>query len=62
MSLSYMFHSVQDNNKFVIRLNQRYFKIEQKAMVSNDEWVTIQYQYDRIRPYKNRDAELYEYL
>lgn len=61
MSLSYMFHSVQDNNKFVIRLNQRYFKIEQKAMVSNDEWVTIQYQYDRIRPYKDRDTELYEY-
>lgn len=61
LSLSYMFHSVQDNKKFVIRLNQRYFKIEQKTMTSNDEWVTIQYQYDRVRAYKDRDTELYEY-
>lgn len=61
LSLSYMFHSVQENKKFVIRLNQRYFKLEQQNMTSNDEWITIQYQYDRIRKYIEKDPELYEY-
>lgn len=61
LSLSYMFHSVKDNKKFVIRLNQRYFKMEQKSMTSNDEWVTIQYQYDRIRGNKDSNPELYQY-
>lgn len=61
LSLSYMFHSVKDNKKFVIRLNQRYFKMEQKSMACDDEWVTIQYQYDRIRGNKDSDPELYQY-
>lgn len=61
LSLSYIFHSVLNNKKFVIRLNQRYFKIEQNSMTSDDEWVTIQYQYDRIRSYKDSDPELYQY-
>lgn len=61
LSLSYMFHSVQENKKFVIRLNQRYFKLEQNSMTSNDEWVIVQYQYDRIRKHIEKDPELYEY-
>ncbi len=60
-SLSYMFHSIKNNNKFVIRLNKRYLKQEQQSMNSNDEWVIIQYQYDRIRNYKDVDQELYNY-
>ncbi len=61
LSLSYMFHSVMEDKKFVIRLNQRYFKLEQNLMTSNDEWVEIQYQYDRIRKHINDDKELYNY-
>jgi len=61
LSLSYMFHSVIENKKFIIRLNQRYFKLEQNLMTSNDEWVEIQYQYDRIRNYIKDDEELYNY-
>ena len=61
LSLSYMFHSVMKNKKFVIRLNQRYFKLEQSIMTTNDEWVEIQYQYDRIRRYIKEDKELYDY-
>lgn len=61
LSLSYMFHSVMENKKFVIRLNQRYFKLEQKLMSDNDEWIEIQYQYDRIRNYIKEDEELYNY-
>lgn len=30
-------------------------------MNSNDEWIIIQYQYDRIRNYKDIDQELYNY-
>ena len=61
LSLSYMFHSVMENKKFVIRLNQRYFKLEQNLMAANDDWVEIQYQYDRIRKHIQDDKELYNY-
>ena len=61
LSLSYMFHSIMENKKFVIRLNQRYFKLEQNLMAANDDWVEIQYQYDRIRKHIQDDKELYNY-
>ena len=60
-SLPYMFHSIKNNKKFVIRLNKNYLKEEQKSMNSNDEWVEIKYQYDRIRHYKDTDKELYDF-
>lgn len=47
--------------KFVIRLNQRYFKLEQKLMASNDEWIEVQYQYNRVRKHVKDDKELYNY-
>lgn len=43
LSLFYMFHSVMENKKIVIKLNQRYFKLEQNLMTTNDEWIEIQY-------------------
>ena len=60
-SLSYIFHSIKNNKKFVIRLNKNFLKQEQKAMKTDDETVEIKYQYDRIRNYINIDPELYEY-
>ena len=61
ISLSYMYHSLKNDKKFVIRLNKNFLKLEQKSMHTDDEWVEIQYQYDRIRAYKNTDEELYNY-
>lgn len=61
LSLSYMFHSIMENKNFLIRLNQRYFKLEQRLMTTNDEWVEVQYQYDRIRKHIKDDKELYNY-
>ena len=59
--MSYIFHSIKNNKKFVIRLNKNFLKQEQKAMKTDDETVEIKYQYDRIRNYINIDPELYEY-
>lgn len=61
ISLSYIYHSIKNNKKFVIRLNRNFLKLEQKLMHTDDEWVEIQYQYDRIRAYKDLDEELYNY-
>ena len=61
ISLSYIYHSIKNNKKFVIRLNRNFLKLEQKSMHTDDEWVEIQYQYDRIRAYKESDEELYNY-
>lgn len=60
-SLATMYHFINDNIKFIIRLNKSYLKSEQKSMQSNDEIVEIKYQYDRIRNYKDKDAEFYNY-
>ena len=60
-SLSDMYHSIQNEDKFIVRIPKTFFKNEHKQMKSNDEIVEIKYQYDRIRSYKARDAELYKY-
>ncbi len=59
LSLSYMFHSVMENKKFVIRLNQRYFKLEQNLMAllmmtglkSNINMIELENIYKMIRNY-----------
>ncbi len=60
-SLSVMYRLMKENKKFVIRLNKRFLKSEQKTMKTNDEIVEIKYQYDRIRNYKDKDEEFYNY-
>ena len=49
MSLSYIFNSIIENKKFVIRYCPRYFKQEQKLMTSDDEWIEIQPITSRLR-------------
>lgn len=61
LSLSYMYHAIKNNEKFVIRLDKTKFKLEQKIMKTDDELVEIKYQRDRIRYYKDSDLEFYEY-
>lgn len=60
-SLSYMYHNIKNNKKFVIRLNKNFLKQEQSSMKTDDEIVEIKYQYDRIRNYIYSDTELYNY-
>lgn len=61
ISLKDIYHSIKNDDKFVVRLKKAYFKTEQQKMKSNDEIVEIEYQYDRVRHYKKVDNELYEY-
>lgn len=60
-SLAEMYHLIKNETKFIIRLNKSYLKSEQRAMKTNDELVEIKYQYDRIRNYKDKDNEFYEF-
>lgn len=60
-SLAAMYHFMKDNIKFIIRLNKSYLKTEQKSMKTSDEIVEVKYQYDRIRNYKDKDNEFYNY-
>lgn len=60
-SLAVMYHLINDGTKFIIRLNKSYLKPEQKSMKTNDEFVEIKYQYNRIRNYKDKDEEFYNY-
>ena len=60
-SLATMYHFINENTKFVIRLNKNYLKEERMSMKSNDEVIEIKYQYDRIRNYVDKDEEFYKY-
>lgn len=51
-SLAAMYHFNNNGTKFIISLNKEYLKEEQKAMKTDDEFVEIKYQYDRIRNFK----------
>jgi hypothetical protein len=60
-SLSYIYRALKHNEKFVIRLDRRFLKKERFSMTSDDEWLEIEYQYDRIKNFKDKDPEFYEY-
>lgn len=60
-SLEMMYELIKKDTKFVIRLNKNYLKTEQTNMKSDDEIVEIMYQYDRIRNYKEKNPEFYEF-
>lgn len=60
-SLSMMYHLSKIGRKFVIRLKTSFLKPEQRSMKTDDEIVEIKYQYDRIRNYREKDEEFYNY-
>ena len=60
-SLSFIYYLIKKGEKFIIRMSKSKLKIEQQSMQSDDEYVEIQYQYDRIANYKEKDEELYNY-
>lgn len=60
-SISEVDHSVKNDEKFVIRLDHSKLKKEYQTMKSEDQWLEIENQYDRIKYYKDIDSELYNY-
>ena len=60
-SLAEMYNLKKENKKIIIRLNKQYLKAEQKSVKTNDELVEIKYQYDRIRHYKDKNKEFYNF-
>ena len=59
--MSDMYRSIQNDDKFITRLQRTKFKKEQSQMLSDDEVVEIENQYDRLKYYKTVDPELYDF-
>lgn len=61
-NLSHIYHWVKNDNKFLIRIASSCYEKENQAMKTNDEIIKIGYEYNRVKYYKNKDPELYNYL
>ena len=61
-SLPDMYCGIKNNDKFVIRLQNKDFIKQIAKMKSNDEYITIPYQYDRVRYYRKEYPEFYELM
>lgn len=61
-NLSHIYHYIKNDNKFLIRIASACYEKENQSMKTDDEIIEIGYEYNRVRYYKNRDPELYEYL
>lgn len=59
-SLPDMYYSNENNDKYLIRLQNKDFKSQIDKMKSNDEIITIPYQYNRVRYYKKDYPEFYQ--
>lgn len=62
VSLKDIYYSNIQNDKFVVRLKKSDFKKQVREMETEDEIITIPYQYDRARYYKDKDEEFYNLL
>jgi hypothetical protein len=60
-SLSEVYHSLKNNDSFVVRLQSKFSKKDQEKMKSHDEWIELSYETNRIRYWKDKDSELYEF-
>lgn len=60
-SLEDMYYSINNNIKFIQRLDSKTFSKEISQMKSNDEEIEIQYEYNRIKYLKKIAPELYQY-
>ncbi len=61
-NLSFFYHAIEKNQKFLIRIGAKVYKEETSKMKTADENIEIKYSRDRISYYKNSDPNLYEYL
>lgn len=55
-SIEFIYNLLKKKKMFVIRMSSLDLKKEREKMKSNDEQVIIEYQYDRIRYYKQRKS------
>ena len=56
-----MYYSMNNNIKFIQRLDSKTFSKEISKMKSNDEQIEIQYEYNRIKYLKKTAPDLYRY-
>ena len=61
-SLPDMYLGIKNDDKFVVRLRNKDFNKQIEKMKSNDEYITIPYQYDRVRYYRKEYPEFYEIM
>lgn len=61
-SLVDMYYSNKSDDKYVVRLKKNDFKKQIQNMTSNDEIIKLEYQYDRIRYYKDEYPEFYKIM
>ncbi len=62
VSIKDIYYSCKDDDKFVTRLKKSDFREIIENMASNDEFIEIPYQYDRVRYWKNKDEEFYNIM
>jgi hypothetical protein len=55
-----IYYSGLNDEKYVVRLKTTDFRSEIKKMESNDEHITIEYEYNRVNYYKKTEPEFYE--
>lgn len=60
-SIEFLYSLLKKKKMFVIRMCNFDLKKEREKMKSNDEQVEIEYQYDRLRYYKEKNKELYNF-
>lgn len=61
-NLSFFYHSIKNDRKFLIRISSSCYEKETSKMKSNDEIIEIKYEYNRVKYYKESDPELYKHL
>lgn len=61
-SISSIYQSIKTDSKFIIRISTAVYEKENLAMKSKDEIIEIGYEYNRVKYYKDKDPEVYEYL
>ncbi len=60
-NLSFFYQAIKNKELFLIRISSAVYEKENQAMTTDDENIEIKYEYNRIRYYKDKDPELYNY-
>lgn len=60
-NLSFFYNAIKTNELFLIRISSSTYEKENQTMKSDDEDIEIKYEYNRIKYYKDKDPELYNY-
>ena len=60
-NLSFFYQAINNKELFLIRISSSVYEKKNQAMKTNDESIEIKYEYNRIRYYKDKDPELYNY-